>query len=112
MEERVKEEEEVVVVEEGSASKDALPSLLPSQGTTWTMERPLLRRRATRRDGGRLGRLFARSKEKTQTWVQSLAYYAASLTTATNMGIILSLMPLMALTAAIKIGRASCRERV
>ena len=32
---------------------------------------------------------------------QSLAYYAASLTTATNMGIILSLMPLMALTAAI-----------
>ena len=32
---------------------------------------------------------------------QSLAYYAASLTSATNMGIILSLMPLMALTAAI-----------
>ncbi|MGY2377967.1 DMT family transporter [Pseudomonas sp. SDO524_S393] len=32
---------------------------------------------------------------------QSLAYYAASMTTATNMGIILSLMPLMALTAAI-----------
>ncbi len=32
---------------------------------------------------------------------QSLAYYAATLTTATNMGIILSLMPLMSLTAAI-----------
>ncbi|CRM08201.1 carboxylate/amino acid/amine transporter [Pseudomonas sp. 25 E 4] len=32
---------------------------------------------------------------------QSLAYYAATLTSATNMGIILSLMPLMALTAAI-----------
>ncbi|MGY2293236.1 DMT family transporter [Pseudomonas sp. SDO528_S397] len=32
---------------------------------------------------------------------QSLAYYAATLTSATNMGIILSLMPLMSLTAAI-----------
>ncbi|SDV06151.1 DMT family transporter [Pseudomonas mucidolens] len=32
---------------------------------------------------------------------QSLAYYAATLTTATNMGIILSLMPLMVLAAAI-----------
>ncbi|WP_213940990.1 DMT family transporter [Pseudomonas sp. dw_612] len=32
---------------------------------------------------------------------QSLAYFAASLTTATNMGIILSLMPLMSLTMAI-----------
>lgn len=32
---------------------------------------------------------------------QSLAYFAASLTTATNMGIILSLMPLMALAMAI-----------
>jgi drug/metabolite transporter (DMT)-like permease len=32
---------------------------------------------------------------------QSLAYFAASLTTATNMGIILSLMPLMALALAI-----------
>lgn len=32
---------------------------------------------------------------------QSLAYYAATLTSATNMGIILSLMPLMVLTAAI-----------
>jgi drug/metabolite transporter (DMT)-like permease len=36
---------------------------------------------------------------------QSLAYYAASLTSATNMGIILSLMPLMALTAAISLGQ-------
>lgn len=32
---------------------------------------------------------------------QSLAYFAASLTTATNMGIILSLMPLMSLAMAI-----------
>lgn len=32
---------------------------------------------------------------------QSLAYYAATLTTATNMGIILSLMPLMSLALAI-----------
>ena len=32
---------------------------------------------------------------------QSLAYYAASLTSATNMGIILSLMPLMSLALAI-----------
>lgn len=32
---------------------------------------------------------------------QSLAYFAASMTTATNMGIILSLMPLMALAMAI-----------
>ena len=32
---------------------------------------------------------------------QSLAYYAAAMTTATNMGIILSLMPLMALAMAI-----------
>ncbi|HEY9102405.1 DMT family transporter [Chitinimonas sp.] len=32
---------------------------------------------------------------------QSLAYYAAHMTTATNMGIILSLMPLMALTLSI-----------
>ncbi|KAF1011280.1 MAG: hypothetical protein GAK32_00932 [Pseudomonas fluorescens] len=32
---------------------------------------------------------------------QSLAYYAATLTSATNMGIILSLMPLMSLTAAM-----------
>jgi drug/metabolite transporter (DMT)-like permease len=32
---------------------------------------------------------------------QSLAYFAASLTSATNMGIILSLMPLMSLTMAI-----------
>ena len=32
---------------------------------------------------------------------QSLAYFAATLTTATNMGIILSLMPLMSLTLAI-----------
>src|SRR5471032_855063 len=32
---------------------------------------------------------------------QSLAYFAATLTSATNMGIILSLMPLMSLTLAI-----------
>src|SRR5690349_13460861 len=32
---------------------------------------------------------------------QSLAYFAASMTTATNMGIILSLMPLMSLAMAI-----------
>ncbi|MNP86708.1 EamA-like transporter family protein [compost metagenome] len=30
---------------------------------------------------------------------QSLAYFAASITSATNMGIILSLMPLMSLAA-------------
>ena len=32
---------------------------------------------------------------------QSLAYYAATLTSATNMGIILSLMPLMSLTLSL-----------
>ena len=32
---------------------------------------------------------------------QSLAYFAATLTSATNMGIILSLMPLMSLAMAI-----------
>lgn len=32
---------------------------------------------------------------------QSLAYFAATLTSATNMGIILSLMPLMSLALAI-----------
>ena len=41
---------------------------------------------------------------------QSLAYYAASLTTATNMGIILSLMPLMALTAEGRVAYADLHE--
>lgn len=64
------------------------PFMLKPVIAHWSMIRP------------NLGRIFVLGVLGMAVY-QSLAYFAASLTTATNMGIILSLMPLMSLAMAI-----------